>query len=90
MEGERTILEKLYSNIKKDTRHSDVTFLYISLTSERTFRKWSIAFIDLSSANESAKERKLFKTNLITYSELAEWSAEASVVFWKEVKSILE
>ena len=90
LEGDRTILEKLYLHIKKDKRHSAIKLLYKSLIAERTFRKWSMAFIDLSPGNECIKERELFKTNLISYSELGEWSDESSAIFWKEVKSILE
>ena len=77
MEGDKTILEELYLNIKKDKRHSDVKLLYKYFTIERTFRKWSMAFIDLSPANKNIKERKLFKTNLIAYWNLLERSDQA-------------
>ncbi|MGK0253506.1 MAG: hypothetical protein ACI9OE_000978 [Mariniflexile sp.] len=90
LEGDKTILEELYLNIKKDKRHSEVKLLYKYFTIERIFRKWSMAFIDLSPANENIKDRKLFKTNLIAYWNLLERSDQASVVFWREVKSILE
>lgn len=90
LEGDKTILEELYVHIKKDKRHSDIKLLNKSLISERTFKKWSMAFIDLSHDNQSNKERELFKTNLISYSELGEWSAESSAIFWQEVKFILE
>lgn len=90
LEGDKTTVEELYLNIKKDTRHSDVTLLYNSFTRERTFSKWSMSFIDLSPNNENTEERKLFKTNLITYLELVEVFNQASTVFWSEVKSILE
>ncbi len=90
LEGDRTILEELYLRIKKDKRHSDVTLLYNPSKRERTFSNWSMAFIDLSIDNDNTEERKLFKTNLITYSELAEISDQASAIFWSEVKSILK
>jgi hypothetical protein len=90
LEGDKTIVEELYLNIKKDTHHSDVKLLYNSFTRERTFSNWSMAFIDLSLDNENTEERKLFKTNLITYSELVEISDQASAIFWSEVKSILK
>tara|TARA_B110000090_G_C12950046_1_gene280746 strand:+ start:29 stop:460 length:432 start_codon:yes stop_codon:yes gene_type:complete len=90
LEGDKTIVEELYLNIKKDKRHSDVTLLYNPSKRERTFSNWSMAFIDLSIDNDNTEERKLFKTNLITYSELAETSDQASAIFWSEVKLILE
>jgi hypothetical protein len=90
LEGDKTLVEELYLNIKKDTHHSDVKLLYNSFTRERTFSNWSMAFIDLSLDNENTEKRKLFKTNLITYSELVEISDQASAIFWSEVKSILK
>jgi hypothetical protein len=77
LEGDKTILEELYLNIKKDKRHSEVKLLYKYFTIERIFRKWSMAFIDLSPANENIKDRKLFKTNLIAYWNLLERSDQA-------------
>jgi hypothetical protein len=90
LEGERTILEKLYLNIEKDKRHSDVKTLYQGFTSERNFNIWSMGFIDHSPAHDNLKERELFKNKLIDYCELVQISEVVSAVFWKEVKLILE
>lgn len=90
LEGDRTILEDLYLNIKKDKRHSDVKTLYQGFTSERNFNIWSMAFIDLSPAHDNPKERESFETNLIAYCEIVRISEEVSAVFWKEVKLILK
>ena len=90
LESDKAILEELYLNIKKDKRHSNVKTLYKDYTSKRKFDIWNMAFFDLSTAHESIKERELFKANFIAYCELEEKSDEASAVFWKEIKLILE
>lgn len=90
LEGDRKILEELYSTIKRDKRHSNVNTIYEDFTSERNFNIWSMGFIDLSSAHDDTKERELFESNLITYCELVRISEESSAAFWKEVKLILE
>ena len=77
LEGDRTILEELYSNIKKDKRHSNVKTLVQDFISERNFNIWSMAFIDLSPAHNNNKERELFEANLIAYCELVRISNEA-------------
>jgi hypothetical protein len=90
LEGDKTILEEVYLNIKKDKRHSDVKTLYQDYAIERKFDIWNMAFIDLSANHNNITERKLFETNLIAYCKLVRISDAVSEVFWKEVKLTLE
>ncbi|MFT6053355.1 MAG: hypothetical protein ACJAS3_000282 [Roseivirga sp.] len=89
LEGDRTILEELYLCVKKDKRHSDVKTLYQDIIAERKFNVWNMAFIDFTPDHDNIKERELFETNFIAYCKLVEKSDDASAVFWKEVKLLL-
>ena len=48
IEGERTAVERLYSKIKADPRHTEITVLLAQECTERLFSDWSMAFRDLT------------------------------------------
>lgn len=48
LEGERSVINRLYERIIRDPRHKDVELLQLEEINERRFGKWSMAFVDLS------------------------------------------
>lgn len=90
LEGDKTLVDNLFFKIKQDNRNFDVTLMFEGFITERTFKKWSMAYIDLNTTNDSNLERQLFKKNLMAYSTLAEKSAPASVLFWEEARAYLD
>lgn len=45
LEGPRELVNALYASILRDARHKDVTLLEYSDITERSFGKWSMAFL---------------------------------------------
>ena len=89
LEGEKIIVEELFSKIKMDKRHFDVELLVDIFRKERIFTNWSMAYLNLDSEDMNDKEHQSFKTNLITYSMLTDKSDIVSNIFWNEAKTIL-
>jgi Sensors of blue-light using FAD len=48
LEGERSAVNRLYTRIIQDPRHTDVQLLHLEEITERRFAKWSMAFVDIS------------------------------------------
>ena len=48
LEGERSIINQLYSRIIRDSRHKDVELVGFEEINQRKFKQWSMALIDLS------------------------------------------
>jgi hypothetical protein len=48
LEGERSIINQLYRRIVQDSRHKDVELVGFEEISDRKFKQWSMALIDLS------------------------------------------
>lgn len=46
LEGREDVLEPLYTQIKKDGRHQQITTLYRAVQSQRVFAGWAMAFAD--------------------------------------------
>lgn len=63
LEGSRTAVNALYSNIIKDRRHVDVTLLHYEEIDSRRFGGWTMGQVDLSKAHLGI---------LLRYSEKAE------------------
>jgi Sensors of blue-light using FAD len=47
LEGERSVLNRLYARIVADRRHHDVEMLLLEETDRRRFAKWSMALVAL-------------------------------------------
>jgi hypothetical protein len=47
LEGEQAIVEKLFLNIKRDLRHTDIIIEDVTLPTQ-SFEDWSMGFVDLS------------------------------------------
>jgi hypothetical protein len=63
LEGSRAEVNKLYSNILTDNRHTDVTLLHYEEINQRRFGSWTMGQVDLGKTNLSI---------LLRYSEKAE------------------
>lgn len=44
IEGERTVLDRLYLNILKDTRHYNIITLFDDVISSKLFKDWGLKF----------------------------------------------
>ena len=63
LEGGRKAVNRLYGNIVRDPRHSDVTLLDYHEIEERRFAGWLMGNVDLNKVNRSS---------ILRYSEKAE------------------
>jgi hypothetical protein len=64
LEGGREVVNRLYANIVRDPRHSDVTMLDFAEIGERRFSGWSMGNVDLNKVNLST---------ILRYSERGEF-----------------
>ncbi len=48
LEGDRSIINQLYSRIIRDSRHKDVEIVSFEEITDRKFKQWSMALINLS------------------------------------------
>jgi Sensors of blue-light using FAD len=53
LEGGREAVNKLYTRISSDTRHSDVTLLHYEEITERRFAGWTMGQVNLTRVNPS-------------------------------------
>jgi hypothetical protein len=56
LEGEQSVVRRLYDTIAVDTRHHDVITVWRSRTARRRFPDWSMAFDDLDGAETVAEQ----------------------------------
>ncbi|HPG24858.1 MAG: BLUF domain-containing protein [Spirochaetaceae bacterium] len=54
LEGSRTAVNRLYANIVRDPRHTDVELLHFTEIAERHFSGWRMGSVDLHKVNRSA------------------------------------
>jgi hypothetical protein len=88
LEGEKSVVQKLYESIKRDVRHSHVILLEEEENEnmKRLFPQWSMAFHELH-ASEFVKND--FVKNFSTFSDLTKKPTNASDLFWTMAKLIL-
>jgi hypothetical protein len=55
LEGERSAVNKLYVDICKDQRHSDIELLHYEEITDRAFYAWSMDYIPISTLYEMVK-----------------------------------
>lgn len=55
LEGERSAVNKLYVDICKDQRHTDIELLHFEEVTERVFYAWSMDYIPISTLYEMIK-----------------------------------
>jgi hypothetical protein len=68
LEGGREAVNRLYGNIVRDRRHSDVTLLEYAEIEERRFAGWSMGNVDLKKVNRSSILRHSEKVELDPFS----------------------
>lgn len=90
IEGEKSVVQALFENIKKDTRHTNVLLLAESETNERLFESWTMNYHNLSQNENEFFSKKLFINNIITLSQFAQKTTQASRLFWLMVKKLIE
>ncbi|MEO9804215.1 MAG: BLUF domain-containing protein [Reichenbachiella sp.] len=90
LEGDEEVVRNLFNKICQNKFHSKVELLTEGFKEERTFEKWKMAYVDLSSDHKHDKERELFVLNFLAYSELIEKPSPAIKEFWKKVRDFLE
>ncbi|NNL64950.1 MAG: BLUF domain-containing protein [Myxococcales bacterium] len=54
LEGGRTAVSRLYENLVRDPRHSDVTLLDFAEIEQRRFASWRMGIVDLDKVNRSS------------------------------------
>jgi len=89
LEGDKGVIQELYSRILRDKRHYNVKLLYEGEKDERIFESWSMAFLELHS-EQSVIDIKLFEENLYFFSEFTEQSTLAVNLFWEKVRQIIK
>jgi hypothetical protein len=55
LEGERSVVHRLYARILLDRRHSDVEMLFLEETTQQHYADWSMAHVDLSEHDPMVK-----------------------------------
>ncbi len=86
LEGNKKIIQDLFSSIKKDKRHSTIRLLNQSEKTERTFPNWNMAYHRFDSNDQDKSD---FVKNLMLFSELANKPTLGINVFWTKAKHIL-
>jgi hypothetical protein len=90
LEGEKEIIENLYSKIKQDKKHSNVNLLGTNETSTRIFPKWVMAFKEINDSHLGQLTGTLFEENLIGFSEITKKPTLATRVFWEKVVEVVK
>jgi hypothetical protein len=63
LEGEKDVIFELFSTIRKDQRHMSVILVWDQSVSERSFKDWTMAFLNLN---------EIDKSKLLGYSQFLE------------------
>jgi hypothetical protein len=89
LEGDKTILDELFFNITKDSRHFNVNILYENYSKKRSFKLWNMAFIDAEAIVKNG-ERKIFVDNLRGFLKLVKSSTVEFLLFKFAVLTFLK
>ena len=82
LEGSREEVNALYTNIVRDSRHTDCTLLHYEEISERRFSSWRMGRVDLNKVNLSTILRFSEKTQLDPFS----MSGRAAIALLEELE----
>ncbi|WP_317897669.1 BLUF domain-containing protein [Aurantibacillus circumpalustris] len=89
LEGEKNSVQDLFSNIRRDKRHTHVRLVNEEHVVGRAFENWNMAFYDLTSAEYSPIVKTLFIENMMVFSDLANKPTETAKLFWYMANQIL-
>lgn len=81
MEGERGILNKVYADVLRDERHSQVELLHFEEITERAFANWSLGRVHLEKLNASA----ILKYTPHLPLQPSQWSGKSALAFLKDL-----
>jgi len=90
LEGDREILQKLFSKISLDDRHSRITILAEGHKEKRVFNNWSMAYHELSEGDVQAISKDVFTGNFIAFSQYAQKDTFPAILFWSKVCLLLQ
>jgi hypothetical protein len=88
LEGKKQAIIDLFSKIELDPRHKRISPSDLYPINEQIFSRWTMGYINTDSI-EDELTKELFKSNLITYSNMLNKTSETSKLFWTKVKTIL-
>lgn len=88
LEGEKGIVEELYTKIKKDKRHYQFEILSKGSTSERQFKSWDMGYISMEdyALGEKAQLVSKARNALDTISTKNDFTPK---VFWYNIYTLL-
>jgi len=89
IEGEKSHIQSLFEDIRRDKRHSDVTLLWEGKNNERNFGDWNMAYFTESDERSANGEMKNFERNLMLLSELSAGSNAVLNMFWISVRKLI-
>lgn len=82
LEGDRKVVESLYSKIELDQRHYNTRLVYSDLKTQRLFKNWSMAYVDLDKNDAAGKGESILRENFAAIASQSEHSTVASQLFW--------
>ncbi len=89
LEGEKVQVDALYAKIRKDNRHYNTELIWQGFKAKRTFKKWSMAYIDIT-ANTALKLDGLpFERSVESLLGVHQNSSTISRRFWERIKEYL-
>ncbi|PBQ30538.1 blue light sensor protein [Sphingobacteriaceae bacterium] len=90
LEGEENVVQSLFSNIRKDKRHTNVQLIAEEFAAGRAFESWNMAFNSINPAQFSPIIESLFIENVMAFSDFAAKPNEATKLFWYMTRQLLD
>ncbi|WP_373513460.1 BLUF domain-containing protein [Persicitalea sp.] len=90
LEGEKGVVQNLYSKIAQDDRHTNIAILAEGGKEDRAFHDWSMAFHELSQDDIQGIGQEVFVDNFITFSKMVEKRTFPAILFWSMARQLLE
>lgn len=89
IEGNRKHIEQLYSNIKADNRHTEITTLGRFNSTERLFKNWSMAYLKANEYEQLSSSEQFLNDQLEEFTPPKDENNPASLLFWIKAKGLL-
>ena len=89
LEGDKKIVQELYSKIVKDIRNFNVNLIAEGEKTEKSFENWSMAYMEFNKNDLHNLNETIFKSNIIAFSELIDKPTDAVKLFWYMAKQLL-
>lgn len=85
LEGEKEVVQNLFSSIRRDRRHSNVMLLVEDDKNERMFSDWSMAYQEFENHDS---EKNFFLKNIAAFSMISDKPNYVIDLFWIMAKHI--